>query len=1141
MTVSQKKIKELESKIQALEKSLAVSESSFLKEAQKLEQANKLLAKENTYKAFFYASDDAMLILGFDFFFVDCNESAVKMLRAKNKVEVLNTHPWDLSPEYQPDGRLSSEKAEEMMAAAAEHGTYSFEWMHKRMDGELFPVEVTLTVITVEGQKMFNVSWQDISEKKRAEKELNEYHQHLEELVKVKTKEISVELEKHKRLESDIKQILDASSDAVCVIDKGFNIVYASKSFNSLYKHPGSVIGRKCYDILQEEECNTKDCPLTRILKGAKKFSMEKAFKSKNGVEALYKVDMIPYNDSNGDFFGIIKNYQDITEEKLAAERLAEETREREKLAEKYRMVFESSGDMIVMFDEHGFLDCNNTVVKLLGYSSKEELLKKTPIDITTTEQADGEDSISAVKRHNETTMREGIDCFEWTCKRKDGTTFPVEVMLSRMQYQGRNAMLSVVRDITERKEAEEKLAAEIRERETLAEKYRILFEASGDAITMFDEEGFFDCNKKNLEFLGYSSKEEFIGKTPMEISTAEQVNGQKLAAAYKKHIDKALKEGTDCFEWFCKTKNGTVLPVEVMLSRMEYQGRTVMLSVARDISERKEAEEKLAKETLEREKLAEKYRILFESSGDAIAIFDEKGFLDCNKKNLELMGYSIKEEFIGKNPMEMSTARQANGQELLSAYNEHIRKARENGTDCFEWICIRKDGTTFPIEVMLSRMEYQGRTVMLSVARDISERKEAEEKIRHISAIQKLILENSTLGIALVRNRIFEWVNPRVGELLMLPVEKIQGASTRVIYPSEQVYEELDRMAYPELAGGGRSDNTLQLKRSDGSLFWCRFIGKALDPENIQNGSIWMFEDITEEKEAQRIAEENAQQQGRIEMANNMLHDIGNAMTGISTYVLKPQMEKVWQEIKSLYQLRDLFTNSEDKLIEVFGKEKQRALSNFMKALIASFEERRTRQLEFSGKISSAIGHVCSVLDLQRHYLKESALPLATKINLPTIISDTLVMLSGTLKKQDIEVSFDVEDKNLNISGDQTRLMRVFLNIIKNASEAFDEKEAVETGRILKIALALDKEKEEIKVVFSDNGIGFAAGTGEEFFERGFTSKANGFGIGLHECRSIIESHGGTMTIKSDGINTGAVIVITFPYVDSLHKTGTK
>ena len=993
MNSSQKKILQLESTVHALEESLAVSESSFLKESKELEKVNEQLLKENTYRAFFEASPVAMLTL-YDNRFVDCNESAVKMLRAKSRDEVLNTHPWELSPEYQPDGRLSSEKAAEMIAIASKQGAHFFEWEHKRMDGEIFPVDVTLTLITVKGEKMLNVSWRDISERKQAERELNEYHQHLEDLVKSKTEEISIELEKHKQLESDIEQILEASSDAIRVIDKDYNIIYTSKSFNTLYGHHEDIIGKKCYEVVPEKECHTEDCPLKRILKVDKKFVAEKIFKKKDGTERLYRIDIIPYNDSDGNFLGIIKNYRDITEER----------------------------------------------------------------------------------------------------------------------------------------QAEERLAGEVREREMLAEKYRILFESSGDAIVISDEKGFFDCNKAALELIGYSSKEELVGKTPVDIGTAEQPDGQKALDAYKEHVERAVKEGSDCFEWICVRKDGTVFPTEVMLSCMEYQGRTVMLSVVRDITERKEAEKRLAEEIRERESLAEKYRILFESSGDAITMFDEEGFFDCNKKNLELLGYSSKEEFFGKTPMDISTAKQSHGQELLAAYNEHIRRARKEGTDCFEWFCEREDGTSFPVEVMLSRMEYQGKTVMLSIARDISERKEAEEKIRHISAVQNLILENSTLGIGLVRNRVFEWVNPRVGELLQLPVEKIQGASTRVIYPSDESYEELGRMTYPDLVGGGRSDNTLQLKRSDGSLFWCRFIGKALDPENIENGSIWMLEDITEEKEAQRIAKENAQQQGRIDMANNMLHDIGNAMTGISTYVLKPQMEKVWQEIKSLYQLRDLFTDSEDKIIKVFGKNKQRALNNFMKALISSFEERRTKQIEFSEKISSAVGHVCSVLELQRHYLKENASPLTTKINLPTIINDTLVMLSGSLRKRNIKLTFDVRDKNLNISGDQTRLIRVFLNVIKNTCEAFDEPGAVEDGRKLEINLGLHKDKKKIEVIFSDNGIGFAAKSGEEFFERGVTSKVNGSGIGLHECRSIIESHGGTITMKSEGVNTGALTTITFP-----------
>lgn len=286
----------------------------------------------------------------------------------------------------------------------------------------------------------------------------------------------------------------------------------------------------------------------------------------------------------------------------------------------------------------------------------------------------------------------------------------------------------------------------------------------------------------------------------------------------------------------------------------------------------------------------------------------------------------------------------------------------------------------------------------------------------------------------------------------------------------------------------------------------------------------------LKQQIELTKDAEKNALQQGRIETANNILHDIGNAMAGVSSYVMKPQMDKKWQEVQSLYQLHDLFESNEQRILKVFGEKKQQALDNFMKALISSLEKRRTEYLEFLEKISAAVGHVCSVLELQKRYLREKILTQAAKIDLPAIISDTIVMMSGSFQKRNIKVSLNVESKGIYISGDQTGLVRVFLNIMKNTCEAFDDTEAVKNGRKLKISVTLHKNKGEVKIVFSDNGIGFAAENIEKNFERGFTSKSNGSGIGLHECRSAIESYGGTITMSSNGINTGATTIITFP-----------
>ncbi len=124
-----------------------------------------------SYREVFERSADANLIIDGDTF-VDCNEATVKMLRYATRQELLQTHPSELSPEYQPDGRISFEKANDMMALAFARGSHRFEWSHRRADGEVFPVEVLLTSVPLNGRDVLHVAWREITERKRLEEEL---------------------------------------------------------------------------------------------------------------------------------------------------------------------------------------------------------------------------------------------------------------------------------------------------------------------------------------------------------------------------------------------------------------------------------------------------------------------------------------------------------------------------------------------------------------------------------------------------------------------------------------------------------------------------------------------------------------------------------------------------------------------------------------------------------------------------------------------------------------------------------------------------------------------------------------------------------------------------------------------------------
>ncbi|NQV29913.1 MAG: PAS domain S-box protein [Candidatus Marinimicrobia bacterium] len=145
--------------------------------------AETLNQTEGKYRELFEKSKDAFLILE-NRRFVDCNQATVDMLHYKSKPEFLETHPSVLSPQEQPDGSNSAEKAEEMMDLAVANGNHRFEWYHKRGNGEVFPVEVLLTTISPDPEKeIIHTVWRDITERKKAEEALRTSQQFNESLL----------------------------------------------------------------------------------------------------------------------------------------------------------------------------------------------------------------------------------------------------------------------------------------------------------------------------------------------------------------------------------------------------------------------------------------------------------------------------------------------------------------------------------------------------------------------------------------------------------------------------------------------------------------------------------------------------------------------------------------------------------------------------------------------------------------------------------------------------------------------------------------------------------------------------------------------------------------------------------------------
>lgn len=153
---------------------------------------------EEKFRHLYESSRDAIMTVTPDGGFLGGNKATIEMFGCRDEQEFITLSPAVASPEFQPDGRRSVDKAQEMMRLALEKGSHFFEWTHKRMDGTEFYADVLLTKTEFGGKKLLQATVRDITERKQADIELTKHREQLEELVKTRTTELQ---EKNQELE----------------------------------------------------------------------------------------------------------------------------------------------------------------------------------------------------------------------------------------------------------------------------------------------------------------------------------------------------------------------------------------------------------------------------------------------------------------------------------------------------------------------------------------------------------------------------------------------------------------------------------------------------------------------------------------------------------------------------------------------------------------------------------------------------------------------------------------------------------------------------------------------------------------------------------------------------------------------------
>ncbi len=462
--------------------------------------------------------------------------------------------------------------------------------------------------------------------------------------------------------------------------------------------------------------------------------------------------------------------------------------------AELLRALIDKLPDHVYVKDlESRYLFNNAGHFKALGAASAEEVVGKSDFDFYPKELAE------RYRADEQEVMRSGrplIDIEEPSVDEEGNRRWHSTTKVPLRHVSGDVVgLMGMTRDVTKRREAEEKL----KESE---KRYRAVVEQTVDAIFLVDPDTkrILDSNAKFKELLGYAP-EELQGMTMYDLVPHDREsvdhNAHHIVTKRRHHIG----------ERAYRRKDGSLVDLEVSANLIEYGGRKVICSVARDITERKRAEEAL-KESEER------YRAVLEQSVEAIYLYDaqSKRVLEANYAFQRMMGYGKDElldvqiyDFIDHDKADID----ANVRRSLKKGRRHIGERRYR----------RKDGSVIVVDTSASVISYDGKTALCAVSRDVTERKRFEEALAESERRFRSLIQNASDLITLLEaDSTIRYDSPAIERLLgYRPDERIGKSAFDYVHPED--VERMKRTFVETVDGRGvHQPVEFRLRHKDGS-----------------------------------------------------------------------------------------------------------------------------------------------------------------------------------------------------------------------------------------------------------------------------------------------------------------------------------
>jgi two-component system, NarL family, sensor histidine kinase ComP len=615
----------------------------------------------------------------------------------------------------------------------------------------------------------------------------------------------------------DYKLLVEHALDVITLLTPEGVILYESPSIESVIGYnPQELIGKKVFDYLTPDD-------MTRILgeiawgvahPGQTK-TIEVQFRHKNGSWVWLEASSLML--LGGSFSGILVNSRDITRRKEVEHSLSESEA-------RYRNLIEKTPDAIFVHAKGFIKYVNQAAITLLGAKDSQDLLGKEVLAYVDP----AFHNIVKQRITNQIEEHRDVPLIEERFVRIDGTTIDVVVRGIPIVFDGDQAALVIVRDITDRKKAEAELDA-------TQKKYHIIIDTLGDSIHLINRE--MRIELVNAEFMAWMKKlglsEEPYGKNLFD-------QFPFLSRTVKEEYDEVFRTGITKVSEDCQEINGKILCTETRKIGIK-DGNEVkqVLTVIRDITVEKRAKEDMLKEKL----LSD---TIIESLPGVFYLFTNEGkIIRFNKKFAQVTGWS-QEEIQHMSPEDFVEESEKN------KAGQSIQEVFSKGQTTLQAHIRTKNGTIIPFLLTGQLVTYDNKQCVVGVGIDQS--KEAEAKMAEVKSQEqfKFLVDNVMDVVTMIGDDgIIEYNSPSIEHVLgYTPSEHLNKRILEFVHPDDQQKVASAISQAFNTATTGTVNAELRYMHKDGSWRYLEALGKAISDESGKRKIMINSRDISTRKE---------------------------------------------------------------------------------------------------------------------------------------------------------------------------------------------------------------------------------------------------------------------------------------------------